>query len=249
MTAVRGFTCRGRPLVVGHRGVRRPGVVENTIAAFRAASDEGAEAIELDARVCASGELVVLHDATLERVSEGADKRAVAEMYLPQIERVELPGGARVPSLAEALAFARERHLPVNVELKRDAPSRTAIVRAAARLLSRWDPAHAILVSSFDPAMLAGFGALVPRVPRAVLVHRTRWHLLHAGLGAPLGAAAVHLVRTLTRPELVRGLRKRGFAVNVWTVDDPAEARDLAALGVDAIITDAPGEMRAALGG
>jgi glycerophosphoryl diester phosphodiesterase len=222
-------------------------VTENTLAAFAAAAAEGAEAVELDVRTCASGELVVLHDPTLEGVTEGADHRAAADLTLAELARVPLPDGSRVPSLAEVLAFARERRLPVNVELKRDVPSRPAVVRAAARLLDRWDPAHSLLVSCFDPVMLAGFAALVPRVPRAVLVHRTRWHLIHAGTALPLGAAAVHLNRTLTRPDLVRELRARGLAVNVWTVNDPAEAGDLAALGVDALITDAPGEVRAAL--
>ncbi len=255
MSGIRGFTAHGRPLVVGHRGTRRPGLVENTLASFAAAQDEGAEAVELDVRVCASGEVVVLHDPTLERVTEGADLRAAADLSLAEIAAVALPGaglgddGARVPSLAEALAFARERRLPVNVELKRDVPSRTAVVRGVARLLDQWDPAHPVLVSSFDPVMLAGLGALVPRVPLAILVHRTRWHLLHAGLAVPLGAAAVNLARTLTRPELVRSLKARGLAVNVWTVNDPTEARDLAALGVDALISDAPGEVRVALGG
>ena len=249
MTGLRGFTRRDRPLVIGHRGVRRPGVVENTLQAFEAAVREGAEAVELDARTCASGELVVLHDETLERITDGADTRAAAHLTLSELSRVELPGGARVPSLAEALAFARERNLPVNVELKRDVPSRTAVVRAAARLLDRWDASHPVLVSSFDPFMLAGLQALAPHVPRAILVHRTRYHLLHAATAVPLAATAVHLERTLTRPELVRSLKARGLVVNVWTINDPGEARDLAALGVDGVITDVPGEMRAALEG
>jgi glycerophosphoryl diester phosphodiesterase len=244
-----GFSRHGRPLLIGHRGVRREGVDENTLVAFQTAVDEGAEAIELDARVCASGEPVVLHDAELTRVTDGADQRAAASLSLDEIERVVLANGARVPSLAAALAFARERCLPVNVELKRDAPSRPAVVRAVARLLDRWDPTHAILVSSFDPAMLAAFGALVPRIPRAMLVHRTGYHVLHAALAKPLGACAVNLERTLTRPELVRRIRARGLAVNVWTVVAPAEALDLAALGVDALITDCPGELRAVLDG
>jgi glycerophosphoryl diester phosphodiesterase len=253
--SVRGFSRvseHAPPLVIGHRGVRRSGLVENTLPAFAAAADEGADAIELDVRACASGELVVVHDPTVERVTEGADTRAVADLTLDELGRVELShegGRARVSTLAEVLAFARERRLPVNVELKRDAPSRAHIVRAAARLLDGWDRAHAVLVSCFDPAMLAGLAALAPRVPRAILVHRTRWHLLHAGLALPLGAGAVHLARTLTRPELLRSLRARGLLVNVWTVNDAAEAHDLAALGVDGVITDAPGAMRAALGG
>lgn len=237
----------GRPRVIGHRGVRREGVIENTLEAFAIAAEEGAEAIELDVRVCASGELVVLHDPTLERITSGADTRAAAELSLRELSRVALSGGARVPALAEALAFARERRLPINVEMKRDVPSRPAVVRAVARLLARWDPAHPVLVSSFDPAMLSGLALLAPHVPRAVLVHRTPWHGLHAATSVPIGAGAVHLERTLTRPELLRALLGRGLLVNVWTVNDPREARDLAALGVDGIITDAPGEIRAAL--
>jgi len=247
--SLRGFARvdGGRPRVIGHRGVRRDGIVENTLAAFAVAADEGAEALELDVRTCASGELVVAHDPTLARITDDADERAVADLSLLDLSRVTLPGGARIPALAEALAFARERRLPVNVEMKRDAPSRTAVVRAVARLLSRWDPAHPVLVSSFDPAMLSGLALLAPGIPRAVLVHRTPWHGLHAATSIPIGAAAVHLDRVLTRPDLVRSLLARGLVVNVWTVNDPAEARDLAALGVDGIITDAPGEMRAAL--
>ncbi len=252
LRGLRGFVHASRPIVVGHRGVRRPGVVENTLPAFEAAVDDGAEAIELDVRLCRSGEPVVLHDPTLERVTEGEDARAAADLSLSELARVELRhqgGRARVPTLAEALAFARERRVGVNVELKHDVPNRPALVRAAARLLHGWDPAHPILASSFDPAVLAGLATLAPRIPRAILVHRTRWHLLHAGLALPLAAAAVHLERTLTRPELVRSLRARGLLVNVWTVNDPGEARDLAALGVSGVISDAPGEMRAALGG
>lgn len=237
----------GRPLVIGHRGVRRAGVVENTLQAFAAAAAEGAEALELDVRLCATGEVVVAHDPTLERLTEGADPRAIADVAWAELARVELPGGARVPQLVEVLAFAREKLLPVNVEVKHDAPSRPALVRAAARLVGGWDPKHPLLLSSFDPAVVAGLALLAPRVPRAILVHRTRWHRVHAAASLPLGAAAVHLERTLTRPELCSALRARGLLLNVWTINDPEEARDLAALGVDGIITDAPGEIRAAL--
>lgn len=237
----------GRPMVIGHRGVRREGVVENTLPAFAAAVAEGAEAIELDVRACASGELVVVHDPTLERITGGADRRAVADLTLSDLAAVPLPGGARVPALAEVLAFARARGVAVNVELKRDVPSRPAVVRAAARILDAWDPAHGILVSSFDPFMLAGLFALAPAIPRAILVHRTYYHEVHIAARLPAAAAAVHLERTLTRPERVAELRRRGVLVNVWTVNDPAEAVDLASIGVSGIITDDPGAIRAAL--
>ncbi|APR76654.1 Glycerophosphoryl diester phosphodiesterase [Minicystis rosea] len=214
--------------------------------AFAMSAEEGAEALELDVRVCASGELVVAHDPDLKRITEGADTRAVADLTLDELSQIALAGGARVPTLSEVLSFARERRLAVNVEMKRDAPSRTAIVRATARLLHRWDPKHALIVSSFDPAMLSGLAVLAPHVPRAVLVHQTRWHTVHAATRIPVGAAAVHLDRRLTDPAAVRALLRRAL-VNVWTINDPDEARDLAALGVDGLITDVPGLIREAL--
>ena len=250
MTPPRGFArVSGRPRIIGHRGVRaapeRVGAAaavppENTLPAFEQALREGAEGIELDVRVCATGELIVLHDATLSHVTAGADTRAVIDLAWPELARVPLAEGARVPLLAEVLAFARTRALPVNIELKRDVPSRTAVVTAAARLVRAWDPAHPLLVSSFDPAMLAAFAVLAPRVPRAALVHHEQWRRTALLASRPLRVAAVHLEHTLATPDHVARLHALGRSVNVWTVNDVDEARRLATAGVDAIITDVP---------
>ena len=94
--------------------------------------------------------------------------------------------------------------------------------------------------------MLAAFGALLPRVPRALLVNRTYYARLSLEL-APLFGCAVHIERTLTRGAEVARLAARGLVVNVWTVNDPTEAADPARLGVDGIITDVPEVVRAAL--
>jgi glycerophosphoryl diester phosphodiesterase len=220
---------------------------ENTIPAFEQALREGAEGVELDVRVCATGELCVLHDPTLERVTSGADTRAAIDLAWPELARVPLADGARIPLLIDVLTFARARKLPVNVELKRDVPSRTAIVTAAARLLRSWDPAHPILVSSFDPVMLAGFALLAPRVPRAILVHHEQWRRTALLAAHPLRVDAVHLERTLATPERVARLHALGKLVNVWTVNDVDEARRLATAGADGIITDVPAKLRAAL--
>lgn len=235
------------PLIIGHRGVRGEGApTENTLAAFEEAAAQGADAIELDVRVCASGELIALHDPDLERVTRGADTRAVAELSWDELRRVDL-GGSRVPLLSEVLAFARARRLAVNVEMKRDVPDRAAVVRATARLLRAWDPRHAVLVSSFDPLMLASFGVLAPSVARALLVHRSRYHDVAVRLPSALGALAAHIERTIASPERIALLRQKGQVINVWTVNDPREARDLAALGVDGLITDTPRLIRDAL--
>ncbi|MEJ7728173.1 MAG: glycerophosphodiester phosphodiesterase [Polyangiaceae bacterium] len=243
-----GFAFRraGRPFIYGHRGVRgeRP---ENTLAAFTAAAEQGADGIELDVRVSRDGEPVVAHDPTLSRVSGGADPRAISDMSWRELALADAGGGERLPRLVEVLALARARHLAVNIELKRDAPDRKAIVTATARLLSSWDARHPVVVSSFDPFMLAGFGLLCTR-PRALLLHRDAvWHQRASFTAAPLGVFAVHIERTLASPRAVRRWHARGMRVSVWTVNDEGEARDLAAIGVDGLITDVPGRILAAL--
>jgi glycerophosphoryl diester phosphodiesterase len=234
-----GAEAASRPAVVGHRGVRGA-APENTMAAFEMAARAGVDAIELDVRLCRSGEVVVAHDPALDRVTSGADARLIADLSYGELRRVDVGGGERAPLLAEVLAFARARRLPVNVEIKYDVPDRPALVAAAARLLRTWDPAHPVLVSSFNPAMVAAFAPLAKGVPRALIVHRSRWTEVAFTLPRRLGMIAVHIERVLASPERVRALRAQGLLVSVWTVNDPREARDLAAIGATGIITDVP---------
>lgn len=237
----------GRPLVFGHRGVGDD-AVENSMAAFELARNRGADGVELDVRVCATGELCVFHDETLSRMTEGADDRAIADVPWTDLSRVAIGNEARIPLLGEVLGFARGSGLRVNVEMKRDAPNVSAIVRATASLLRAWDPTHPILVSSFDPRMLIELALLTPEVPRALLVHQSWYSSAAVRAAAALRADALHVQRTLASPALLR--RSRGArALNVWTVNDEREARDLAALGVDGLITDHPDRIRDAVEG
>ncbi|AKT38952.1 glycerophosphodiester phosphodiesterase [Chondromyces crocatus] len=241
----------GPPRLLGHRGVRSvdgsEAPPENTLPAFEEAARQGADGIELDVRLCRSGEIVVLHDPDLGRSTRGEDPRHASDLPWAELRQVDLGGGARVPLLSEVLSFARSRSLPVNVEVKRDVPDRMALVRATARLLRSWDPRHALLLSSFDPPMLAALGLLLPYIPRALLVARDHHHEGVLRVAPVLGVMAVHLERTLSTPDRLRALQRRGFLVNIWTVNHVDEARDLASLGVDGLITDRPGCLRAAI--
>lgn len=233
------------PLIIGHRGMSAP-MPENTIGAFEQALAQGVQAIELDVLQCASGEPVVIHDPTLERLTGGADSRAISSLCYRDLRRVDLGQGQRVPLLSEALALARERGASVNVELKRETPDRKALIGAVARLVRIWDPSHPLLISSFDPAMLAAFRVAAPRIPVAYLIHRTWWTRYALALPGSLGAQAVHIERVIAQPELVRKFKSKGYIVNVWTVNSAAEALDLSELGVDGIISDLPGQIKAA---
>lgn len=216
------------------------------MAAFEAAALAGADGVELDVRTCQTGELVVCHDPDLTRVTAGRDRRRIAELPYTELRRVDVGAGERVPLLSEVLGFARSRRIVVNVEMKRDVPSRTEVVRKAASLLRAWDPIHPTLVSSFDPWMLSALGILAPSVPRALLVNESWYDAISTRAAPPFRAHAIHVERTLTRPERVAHWKTR-LVVNVWTVNHPDEATDLAHLGVDGIITDFPGEIREAL--
>src|SRR5258708_32814116 len=139
------------PFIVGHRGVRGE-APENTMQAFELAATSGADGVELDVRLCRSGEVVVFHDPTLARMTGGRDPRAVADVPMIDLRQVDLGGGEGVPLLTEVLAWAEGRGLSVNVEIKRDVPDRARVVRETARGLERFTaPTLAVIRASVGP--------------------------------------------------------------------------------------------------
>jgi glycerophosphoryl diester phosphodiesterase len=207
------------PLVVGHRGGRGEGWPrENTIAAFDRARAQGARAVELDVRTW-EDRVVVLHDAP----------RCAADVP------------ADAPTLAQTLAWARAQDVAVNVEMKHDVPSRASLARATVRIVR--ESGADVLLSSFDPLLLAMAGALAPRIRRALLVHsrQRRWADVVQARVRPPAVTSLHLERTQTDSRVIRSALRRGLRVGVWTVNDAREAADLVALGVATIITDEPG--------
>lgn len=249
------------PFVLGHRGARHA-APENTLAAFELARDEGADGIELDVRLDADGDVVVVHDATLERVSEGRDARRVDLLTRAELDTVDVGGGERVPNLRRVLSFCAQHSLRVNVELKSDlhpdlrtqAVQHVRLVKGCAALVRDVaDPGDFILFSSFNPLLVALLRRLVPEVPGAWLVHEGQPRMLRAtrkrAARAALDLNAVHPQGKLVTQELVSEWHAQSSVVNVWTVNDGAEARRLSETGVDAIISDCPQRIRDSLNG
>jgi glycerophosphoryl diester phosphodiesterase len=218
------------------------------MAAFALALDEGAHGVELDVRLDADGDVVVVHDRTLDRVTEGRDRRAVAGLTRHDLDSIDVGAAQHVPRLVEVLEWARERDAYVNVELKHDALNRPRLVRAVSRLLhgARSDQSP-VLLSSFDPFIVVALRRLVPSVCTGWLVHDGQRIAKHTPGARALGARAIHPQHTLATPRAIAGWKARKLPVNVWTVNDADEARRLAALGVDAIISDTPGAIVEAL--
>jgi glycerophosphoryl diester phosphodiesterase len=237
------FAGGGGAILVGHRGGRGTSwPTENTIAAFTRAHAEGAPAIELDVRTCAGDHVIVMHDPELTRVTGGNDRRLVSRTTRGELDRVVMGAGReRVPTLDDVLGWARGR-VAVNVEAKHDVPDRLVLARGIAAVLTR-HPGVEVLLSSFDPTLLAMLFAVAPRAPRAWLTYEAQrgWEVAWVPLAGRAPIHAVHFERTQANPRTIARVKQAGKKVGVWTVNDAREARDLADLGVDWIITDDPG--------
>lgn len=248
-----------RPLVLGHRGASHDHP-ENTIVAFRAAMQQGADGVELDVMRCGSGEVVVVHDDTLERLAPGqaGAEQLVRETPLGELRRFDLGGGERIPTL-DAVFRALGPQALVNVELKSASlqrptdylrlPLDDGLAMAVAKVLERagrLSGSGLTLVSSFDPFQLLRFqSASRGMVPLGYLFEAGQSVRTRELYRLPLWSlAAVHPEAKLVDGPALRTWRQRGLRVNAWTVDNPSEIAAMAALGVEAIITNRPGAVR-----
>jgi glycerophosphoryl diester phosphodiesterase len=236
--ATRWRRIHGRPRVWAHRGASAL-MTENTMAAFELAKAHGADAIELDVRCDASGAVVVFHDDDLLRLAG----RTGSVEHLSASERatVRVEGNHRLPLLDEAIAAIAP--LELNVELKTLKPGiPTGLPAAAASVIMRSGAHDRILVSSFDPVALLQFHAACPHVAIAYLHHRhQRWPLRSGWMGRWIGASALHPDAVLCNAASINAWHRDGYAINAWTVDEPAELQRLAKLGVDGVFVNDPG--------
>jgi glycerophosphoryl diester phosphodiesterase len=232
--------------ILGHRGASKE-APENTLPAFQLALAQGADGVELDVRLCASGEVVVFHDATLERLVGRPDRVVDTPWSTLRTLSVKTPSGqASIPLLSDVLT-ALPRTAWINVELKGDAGWFRLATRVARMLQEGGHQTH-VVVSSFQPLCLLALAARAPELRRGYLLEPDQPFWLEAGLVAPVvGRDAVHPADSQMTEERVRRWHAAGQEVAVWTVDDPARARTLAGWGVDTVITNRPGLLRAAL--
>ena len=226
------------PRVIGHRGAAAY-APENTLASFREARRRGATWVEIDVKLTADGVPIVMHDSSLKRTM-GID-RLVAET-----PRAELPGD--VPTFEEAIACFAELGLGCNVEIKPCEGREAETARGMVQTLGRCWPASLPppLLSSFKDASLVAARAEAPDFARAILLDaigedwRTR--------AEAVGAVGVNTNgKRLTAVQAV-DIRKAGYALSVYTINDGDVARALVGMGVDCVITDAPDVVLAAIG-
>ena len=230
-----------RLLNIAHRGASHK-FPENTLQAFAAAIQAGADMCELDVQLSRDGIPIVIHDDTVDRTTDGHG--AAAALTLAEIKRLDAgirfgPGfaGARVPTLEEVLIEVAGR-CRLNVELKGPGTS-----LEVCRLLRQYGQLETSIVSSFDWAALQEARSFESAIALGVLADRAPDTMLDAARG--LDAFSVHPRWNLLTQTLSNSAHRSGLQVLVWTVDDPARMKRMIALGADGIMTNCPDRLSA----
>jgi glycerophosphoryl diester phosphodiesterase len=249
----------GGPLIFGHRGAAYD-LPEHTLDGYLRAIADGADGVECDVRLSRDGHLVCIHDRRLDRTSNG--RGPVRRHTLAELEAFDYGSWHSRPAplltLETLLGAVRDAGRPVRVLIETKHPARggRSLEPALADLLRRFrlerpppdDPAG-VAMMSFSPLALQRMRTYAPQVPRVFLMEMLAPGLRAGQLpyGARAGGPGIALLRS--RPHLAERLRERGHQVYVWTVNEPEDIDLCLDLGVDGIITDRPGFVRARLAG
>ncbi|MCM2392336.1 glycerophosphodiester phosphodiesterase [Streptomyces albipurpureus] len=214
-------------LTIGHRGVM--GVEpENTLRSFIRAERSGMDAIELDLHLSKDGALVVMHDADVDRTTDGSG--AIVEKTLAELRELDAGHGERVPTFEEVLDAVQA---PLQAEIKD-----VAAARSLAEVIRQRDLLDRITVSSFHDEAVAEIAALVPGV-RTVLI-ASRWDTDIVDRASAVGAGTLALnIRRLTL-ETVERAHEEAIAVIGWVVNTQEHLRLVRALELDGATTDFP---------
>ncbi|TXE09185.1 glycerophosphodiester phosphodiesterase [Gelidibacter salicanalis] len=221
-------------LKIGHRGAKGH-VAENTLESIQKALDLGVDGIEIDVHLCQTGELVVFHDHTLERLTDGFGE--IVMKTLAELKDLKVNEQFQIPTLLEVLDLIDKKCL-LNIELKGDY---TAFeVCKSIQLYTEtkgWSFDH-FLVSSFNHEQLTAVFNSNKNISLAVLTDN---HLDEAlNFAKTIAAKAIHPQYHLLTKASVKNIHNHGYNVNTWTVNNYDDIAQLKAIGVDGIISDFP---------
>lgn len=221
--------------IYAHRGASRE-APENTLVAFQRAMEIGADGIEFDVRASADGIPVVLHDRDVSRTTNG--QGSVDTLLLEKIQRLDMPGGEKIPTLAETLALTAGR-INLYIELTQE-----GIERQVLAMLEPYPP-DSWLIGSFHPEILRPVRALAPDAELWLIAEEVSDHVF--AFADEIRATAISLEWDLVSPAVIDRCRDNNLKLAVWTVNDPGDAKRARDMGVVALCTDDPRTIIAAL--
>ena len=232
------------PLWIAHRGAGKL-APENTLAAFRVGAAHGYRMFECDVKLSSDGIPFLLHDATLDRTVRGQRGIASARSW-SELSRLDAGGahsrafaGEPIPSLEALATWIRRNGFLLDLEIKPTPGDERRTGEVVAHEVARLWAGAAVppLLTSFRPEALLGAQAARPGLPRGLLLE-TFWDGWWS-VAQQLGCAAVITEFPMMDAALVARLHGAGLRAMVYTVNDPSVARQLVAMGVDGIVTDA----------
>ncbi|WP_337287642.1 glycerophosphodiester phosphodiesterase family protein [Candidatus Methylomirabilis sp.] len=235
-------------LNIAHRGASAQ-APENTMAALEKAVELGADAIELDLHVSRDGELVVIHDVTLDRTTDG--RGPVHTHSLQELKQLDAGrwfgesfAGQRIPTLAEVLdRFAGK--VPLALEVKAGSAFFPGIEERVVSALREHQVLSQVAVASFDHHALFRLKELEPYLRTAALLVGRPMSM--SAVAGPSKVDAMALECSLVTKTEIDACRASGLQLVVWVVNEPAQMRHFIDLGIDGIITDRPDLLRHAL--
>jgi len=235
---------RSSPLNLGHRGAREV-APENTLASFGKALELGADGVELDVMLSKDNQLVVIHDYTVDRTTNGSGK--VSDLSLAEIKALDAGSwfgqgyaGERIPTLDEVFKALPAKSI-INIELKSLSLFGQLLEEEVIRLIETRGLTSRVIVSSFNPLSLAKVARLNPSIETGLLyMQHMPLPLRQAWLAPLVRAKALHPEYVQVNADYVHHVRLRGYHLNVWNAKDLHELQSLVEIRVDAIITDRP---------
>jgi len=221
-------------LKIGHRGAMGY-APENTLASFDKALELGVDGIELDVHLCKSGELVVIHDARVNRTTNG--KGLVIDKTLEEIKILDAGNGQHIPTLSEVLDFV-DRRAVIDIELKAE-----GIGKSVAEILRRYIQEYGwkndlFMISSFDYHELKRCHDSIPEVPFGPIIAAKP--LDYALFAQSMKADTIMPFYEFLNGEFVQDAHQRGLKVMTWTVNRPEDIKKMLNIGVDGIISNYP---------
>ena len=221
--------------VFAHRGYSGK-YPENTMQAFRAAFAAGADGIELDVQLSRDGQLVIIHDETLDRTTTG--KGYVKDYTLSELKQLDA-SGQQIPDFEEYCKWVKDTSLVTNVELKTSIVYYEEIEEKTAEMVKAFHLEDRVIFSSFNHLSVVRMKQLLPECPVGALVEHD--DLQNAGYYcSKFGFEYYHPDGSLFTKENADNCREHGVGVNVWTVNDLKMFENMADWGVDGVITNYP---------
>jgi glycerophosphoryl diester phosphodiesterase len=233
-----------QPVIFAHRGASAY-APENTLAAFELALAQNADAIELDVKLSADGQVIVIHDPMVDRTT-GSHGR-VKDLPLQELRALDAGSsfsekfhGEKIPTLEEVFEAVGKRTF-INVELTNYNTPRDQLVETVCMLVKKCEMQKRVIFSSFFASNLSKARAYLPEVPRGLLAFDGLLGAWARSFGFDFGKyQALHPYLSDVTPQQVQRVHRLHRRIHVWTVNAAEDMRRLFHWGVDGVFTDDP---------